>query len=158
VFTTKKGIEGIADGKLTLGADAAVAAGPLGRAASAGTDQNFTAEVYSYSRNRGLFAGIAINGSALTIDGKANARFYKHADASASDIINGTLKSDDPATQRFLAAVSASTTPPATTHAVPAATAAPASPAAPTAPAAPSPSGAAKTFPMEDQKPGQEPK
>jgi len=158
VFTTKAGVEGITDGKLTLGGDASVAAGPVGRQASAGTDANFSAEVYSYSRARGLFAGIAINGSALTIDGKANARFYKHADASASDIINGTLKSDDPATQRFLAAVSASTTPPATTHAVPAATVAPASPAAPTAPAAPSPSGAAKTFPMEDQKPGQEPK
>src|SRR5262245_7828801 len=47
VFTTAKGVEGITDGKLTLGADASVAAGPMGRAASAATDQNFTAEVYS---------------------------------------------------------------------------------------------------------------
>jgi lipid-binding SYLF domain-containing protein len=48
VFTTRKSIEGITDGKLTLGGDASVAAGPVGRAASAATDQNFTAEVYSY--------------------------------------------------------------------------------------------------------------
>src|SRR6186713_2428843 len=76
VFTSRQGIEGITDGKLTLGADASVAAGPVGRAASAGTDASFTAEVYSYSRNRGLFAGVALDGSALTIDKAANREFY----------------------------------------------------------------------------------
>ena len=76
VFTTAKGIEGITDGKLTLGADASVAAGPVGRAASAATDQNFTAEVYSYSRNRGLFAGVALDGSILAIDTKSNKGLY----------------------------------------------------------------------------------
>ena len=53
VFTTEKGVRGFSGGKLTLGADASVAAGPVGRSASAATDQSFKAEVYSYSRNRG---------------------------------------------------------------------------------------------------------
>ena len=60
VFTTKRSIDRIASGQLTLGADASVAAGPVGRAASAGTDPTLSAEVYSYSRSRGLFAGVAL--------------------------------------------------------------------------------------------------
>jgi lipid-binding SYLF domain-containing protein len=158
VFTTRAGIEGITDGKLTLGGDASVAAGPVGRQASAGTDANFAAEVYSYSRARGLFAGVALDGTAITIDRKANGRFYKRADASASDIINGTLTSDDAAVQRFLAAVTTSTTPAAAGAVAPAAaggatTAPPAQSATPT----PSSSGEAQTYPMEDPAPGQEP-
>jgi lipid-binding SYLF domain-containing protein len=149
VFTTRAGVEGITDGKLTLGGDASVAAGPVGRQASASTDANFAAEVYSYSRARGLFAGIALDGTAMTIDRGANAAFYKRADASASDIINGTLKSNDEATRRFLAAVTASTTTPGTTQ----------TQTAPVTPAPrPSSSGEAQTYPMEDASPGQEPK
>ena len=68
VFTTPKGVEGITGGKLTLGADASVAAGPVGRTASAATDQNFKAEVYSYSRTRGAFAGLALDGTVISID------------------------------------------------------------------------------------------
>jgi len=63
VFTTRRGVEGITDGKVTLGADASVAAGPVGRTASAATDAAFKAEVYSYSRSKGLFAGVALDGS-----------------------------------------------------------------------------------------------
>ncbi len=70
VFTSRKGVEGITGGKVTLGADASVAAGPVGRTASANTDTSFKAEVYSYSRSRGVFAGIALDGTALTIDDK----------------------------------------------------------------------------------------
>src|SRR3979411_2098322 len=66
VFTTRKGVEGITGGKFTLGADASVAAGPVGRQASASTDTSFKAEVYSYSRTRGVFAGLALDGSAIT--------------------------------------------------------------------------------------------
>jgi lipid-binding SYLF domain-containing protein len=76
VFTTKKGVEGIADGKLTLGADASVAAGPVGRDAHAATDAQLRAEIYSYSRSRGLFAGIALDGSVLAIDNDANQSVY----------------------------------------------------------------------------------
>ena len=76
VFKTRKGVDGIANGKLTLGAGASVAAGPVGRQAAVATDIVFKAEVYSYSRSRGLFAGIALEGAGVTMDRKANAKFY----------------------------------------------------------------------------------
>jgi lipid-binding SYLF domain-containing protein len=76
VFKTRKGVDGISNGKLTLGADASIAAGPVGRQASAATDLQFQAEVVSYSRNRGLFAGVSFEGSGVTMDRKANAAFY----------------------------------------------------------------------------------
>ena len=76
VFKTRKGVDGIASGKLTLGANASVAAGPVGRHTSAATDIEFKAEVYSYSRSRGLFAGIALEGAGVTMDRKANSAFY----------------------------------------------------------------------------------
>jgi lipid-binding SYLF domain-containing protein len=76
VFKTRTGVDGIANGKLTLGANASVAAGPVGRHTSASTDIVFKAEVYSYSRSRGLFAGVALEGAGLTMDRKANATFY----------------------------------------------------------------------------------
>jgi len=76
VFKTRKGVDGIENGRLTLGADASVAAGPLGRQTGIATDIEFKAEVYSYSRNRGLFAGVALEGAGVTMDRKANAAFY----------------------------------------------------------------------------------
>jgi len=76
VFKTRKGVDGIANGKLTLGADASVAAGPVGRHTAVATDIEFKAEVYSYSRSRGLFAGVALEGAGVTMDRKANAAFY----------------------------------------------------------------------------------
>lgn len=76
VFKTRKGVDGIANGKLTLGANASVAAGPVGRHTSVATDIQFEAEVYSYSRSRGLFAGIALEGAGVTMDRKANSAFY----------------------------------------------------------------------------------
>ncbi len=76
VFKTRKGVDGIENGQLTLGVDASVAAGPLGRQAGIATDIEFQAEVYSYSRNRGLFAGVALEGAGVTMDRKANAAFY----------------------------------------------------------------------------------
>ncbi len=76
VFKTRKGVDGIENGRLTLGADVSVAAGPLGRQASVSTDIEFKAEVYSYSRSRGLFAGVALEGAGVTMDRKSNAAFY----------------------------------------------------------------------------------
>src|SRR5690348_8526640 len=101
VFTTRKGIEGITGGKLTLGADASVAAGPVGRSASAATDQAFNAGVYSYSHTRGIFAGLALSGAALTIDDSSNAELYRHPGLLASDIISGSVRTDDDAARRF---------------------------------------------------------
>jgi lipid-binding SYLF domain-containing protein len=158
VFTTAKGIEGIADGKLTLGADASVAAGPVGRAASASTDQNFTAEVYSYSRNRGLFAGIALDGSILAIDSKSNKGLYGQS-APASDIIARRVSTDVDAAKRFERAILTSTA----GHAISSTSASNAKTAPDSAgaqgteePAAAPPAGAT-TFPMEDSQPGAEP-
>jgi lipid-binding SYLF domain-containing protein len=159
VFTTAKGVEGIADGKLTLGADASVAAGPVGRAASAATDQNFTAEVYSYSRNRGLFAGVALDGSILNMDSKSNKGLYGKS-ASASDIIDRRVTTDVDAAKRFERAILASTASAHTPNAIASSSSAksapdPASPQG-TEPAAPAAPGAT-TFPMEDAQPGAEP-
>ena len=86
VFKTRKGVDGIANGKMTLGADASVAAGPVGRQASAATDVVFKAEIMSYSRNRGLFAGISIEGSGITMDRKANVAFYGDSSMSPERI------------------------------------------------------------------------
>ncbi|MBT8082989.1 MAG: lipid-binding SYLF domain-containing protein [Gammaproteobacteria bacterium] len=86
VFKTRKGVDGIANGKLTLGANASVAAGPVGRQGSVATDIEFEAEVYSYSRSRGLFAGIALEGAGVTMDRKANARFYGSPDMTPEKI------------------------------------------------------------------------
>ncbi|HXA36576.1 MAG TPA: lipid-binding SYLF domain-containing protein [Steroidobacteraceae bacterium] len=102
VITTKAGIEGVAGGKLTLGADASVAAGPVGRQGSAATDTNFNAEIYSYSRTRGLFGGIALDGSVISIDRKANAALYGKSGVTASEIISGQAPTAPPTAQRFL--------------------------------------------------------
>ena len=76
VFRTQRGVDSIVRGKFTLGADASAAAGPVGRTATAATDGQLKAEIYSYSRTRGLFAGVALDGSALRIDYDANASVY----------------------------------------------------------------------------------
>jgi lipid-binding SYLF domain-containing protein len=76
IFNTERGVDSIVHGKFTLGADASVAAGPVGRNASASTDAQLKAEIYSYSRARGLFAGVALDGAVLQIDDDANAAVY----------------------------------------------------------------------------------
>ncbi len=91
VFRTRKSLERVltGKGKLTLGADAAVAAGPLGREAAAGTDARLEAEVYSYSRSRGLFAGVAVEGAVLANDRAANAAFGRDARPEAVKAADG---------------------------------------------------------------------
>jgi lipid-binding SYLF domain-containing protein len=76
VFRTERGVDSIVHGKFTLGADASVAAGPVGRTAQASTDAQLRAEIYSYSRARGLFAGAALDGSVIAIDNDANQAVY----------------------------------------------------------------------------------
>jgi lipid-binding SYLF domain-containing protein len=157
VFTTRQGIEGIADGKLTLGADASVAAGPVGRSASAGTDQDFKAEVYSYSRNRGLFAGVSLDGSILAIDSKSNNKLYGQS-ASASDIIAGRVSTDAEAAKRFSRAIVTSTAAGSHVASSPStATATPDSGGASTAGTDGAAPAGATTFPLEDAQPGAEP-
>jgi lipid-binding SYLF domain-containing protein len=76
VFMTKKSVEGLLRGKFTVGADAAAAAGPVGRNASAATDVRLKAEILSYSRSRGLFIGLSLDGSAIEIDSEAQIAYY----------------------------------------------------------------------------------
>lgn len=76
VFRTQRGVDSIVHGKFTIGADASAAAGPVGRSAQAATDAQLKAEIYSYSRARGLFAGAALDGTAMTIDNDANQSVY----------------------------------------------------------------------------------
>jgi lipid-binding SYLF domain-containing protein len=76
VFLTKKSVEGLLRGKFTVGADAAVAAGPVGRNAAAATDVRLKAEILSYSRSRGLFVGLALDGSAIEIDPESQMAYF----------------------------------------------------------------------------------
>ena len=76
VFRSARGVDSIVNGKFTLGADASVAAGPVGRSAQASTDEKLKAEIYSYSRARGLFAGVSLDGTRLGIDNKSNQAVY----------------------------------------------------------------------------------
>ncbi|HEY4581521.1 MAG TPA: lipid-binding SYLF domain-containing protein [Lysobacter sp.] len=76
VFRGARGVDSIVNGKVTLGADASVAAGPLGRSAATATDGQLKAEIWSWSRARGLFAGIALDGAVLSIDDQANQLAY----------------------------------------------------------------------------------
>jgi lipid-binding SYLF domain-containing protein len=76
VFKTKRSVDGVLSGNFTLGVDVAAAAGPLGRRARASTDMALKAEIYSYSRSRGFFAGLSLDGAVLQVDDEANASFY----------------------------------------------------------------------------------
>lgn len=100
VFRTQRGVDTIVNGKFTFGADATAAAGPVGRTASADTDQNMKAEIYSYSRSRGLFAGVALNGGALRIDYDANAAVYGSG-ITPRRIFEGGVENVPPAVVKF---------------------------------------------------------
>lgn len=76
VFRNDRSLDNIVNGKFTLGADAGVAAGPVGRNAAAATDGQLKAEIWSWSRARGLFAGVALDGAVLQIDDAANVSVY----------------------------------------------------------------------------------
>jgi lipid-binding SYLF domain-containing protein len=147
VFTTKRGIEGIAGGKIALGADASVATGPVGRQGSAATDITFNAEIYSYARTRGLFGGIAVDGSVISIDRSANASLYRKSGITATEIFAGQTPQPPATAQRFLERLAAATR---TTvrSAVPDAAPPVGQPAAGNQPAA----EPARTYPLDDAK------
>ena len=163
VLMSRQSVEGISGGKVTLGADASVAAGPLGRSASANTDATFKAQVLSYSRSEGLFFGVALDGSVISVDDKANESAYGVADVLASQILEGKITNPPQAAVDFRAALTRATEAAESAGAAAAspATSAPAGkPAAPadaTAPATPKDGDGAKTYPMEDPQPGAPP-
>src|SRR5438552_13498829 len=86
VFTNRDGFKGLLDGKVKLGVDADVAAGPVGRDASASTDVLLKSPVLAYSRSKGLFAGISLDGAVVSIDDSANKKAYG-TELSAEDIM-----------------------------------------------------------------------
>jgi lipid-binding SYLF domain-containing protein len=93
IINDRRGLENLVSNQFKLGADAAVAAGPVGRDAQAATDLQLRAQILSYSRARGLFAGVTINGSTVRQDRDANQRFYgKRLDTK--DIVFGSAPGD----------------------------------------------------------------
>jgi lipid-binding SYLF domain-containing protein len=76
IFKSRSTLMHIGKGSFTIGGDISATAGPVGRNSTASTDYKMEAEVYSYSRSKGLFAGISLSGSAIAIDGKSNEAFY----------------------------------------------------------------------------------
>jgi lipid-binding SYLF domain-containing protein len=145
VLTTRDSVEGITDGKLTLGADASAAAGPVGRQAKASTSLTFDAEVYAYAKSQGLFAGISLEGIGIFIGKKANKRFYGD-EASAATILASKTPPPPPAPE-LVAEVTRMTS-----GVAPGVAAAAAKPAEPAQPAT-----EAKTYPLPDPEPGAEP-
>jgi len=89
IFKTRDSLDRILNGKdkVTLGADVAVAAGPAGRSAAAATDAQLGAEIFSYSRSRGLFAGLSLEGAGLLVDGDANEAFYGVHGGRPADVL-----------------------------------------------------------------------
>ena len=77
VFRSHESLDNLINGKLTIGADASVAAGPVGRQVAAATDVDMAAEIYSYSRSRGAFLGVSLDGTVIQSDFQADARFYR---------------------------------------------------------------------------------
>ncbi len=76
IFKSRETLQNIDERSFTLGGDVSVTAGPIGRSSTASTDGKLEAEVYSYSRSKGLFAGISLGGSVIGIDENANKAFY----------------------------------------------------------------------------------
>jgi lipid-binding SYLF domain-containing protein len=87
---SRQGAEKLMASKFTLGGDASVAAGPVGRTSSAETDLQLHAEILTYSRTRGVFAGVSLNGATLRPDRDTNKELYD-ADLSNQDIVNGKV-------------------------------------------------------------------
>ena len=87
VFATPRSLQGILNGqKVTLGADASIAAGPVGRQVNAGTDARLGAEIYSYARSRGLFLGVSLGGSDISVDNNANSMLYGRFGVTPTDV------------------------------------------------------------------------
>lgn len=101
VFKSQRSVQGVVSGHFTLGADAAVAAGRLGRRLEGVTDLELQAEILSYSRSRGLFAGVSLVGASLDVDSEANAAYYGRSDLTSQAILTGDV-GDEPLASRRL--------------------------------------------------------
>ena len=96
VINDRRGLENLVRNQFKIGADASVAAGPVGRDAQAATDIQLRAQILSYSRARGLFAGVTINGSTVRNDRDANERFYGRRLEAKDILFAGPASSPEP--------------------------------------------------------------
>lgn len=101
VFKSRKSVDGIIQGKVTLGADASVAAGPVGRQAAAATDIELKAEIYSYSRSRGIFAGVSLDGAVLQVEKTMSAAFYGVKEINPNEVFSGSKYTAPPVADSF---------------------------------------------------------
>ena len=99
VFKSRKDVDTIVKGKTTLGADVGVAAGPVGRQAAVATD--FKAAIYSYSRSKGLFAGVSLEGATLQIHREGNEKYYGKKGIAPDDIFAGKGVETPPSAVEF---------------------------------------------------------
>jgi len=104
-FQSRESVRAVLDGEFTLGADASIAAGPMGGGVGAGTDPGLEAEIYSYSRNRGLFVGISMEGASLQVDHSATTLFYDTLDVGVEQVLWENVQSP-PAAREFLETLS----------------------------------------------------
>ena len=99
---TERGLEGLLKDQLTLGADAAVSAGPVGRHAEAATDIGMQGEIYSYSRSKGAFAGVSLKGTVITTDEDANRVYYDRTLKAKDILMRGKVKDIPESGRRFI--------------------------------------------------------
>lgn len=104
VVMNRRGVENLLKNEFKIGGEASATAGPVGREASASTDIQMRAEILSYSRSRGLFAGATINGASVAEDKDANARFYGQP-LSSQEIVSGKVTTVPPAATTLLDAL-----------------------------------------------------
>jgi lipid-binding SYLF domain-containing protein len=110
VFKTQRALDGLSRGKITLGGDASVAAGPVGRQAAAATDLQMASEIYSYARSRGFFAGVSLEGGVLSMDRTANGEYYQGETSAAKILTDTTIPAPDSG-RRFVETLAAITPP-----------------------------------------------
>jgi lipid-binding SYLF domain-containing protein len=109
VIKTREGVSGITNGKLTLGADASIAAGPVGRHTAVATDIQFRSEVFSYSRSRGIFVGVALEGAGVSMDRVANAAFYGSSSITPEQVFASSGNSAPAVANTFVQMLTAQT-------------------------------------------------
>lgn len=111
IFRTHKSIGNLLQNKVTLGVDAAVSAGPVGRMAAASTDLMLRAEILSYSRSRGLFAGVSLDGSSLQVDPGAGQVYYAGSGTNPLGMSVSATSTIPASAERFLAELATHTAP-----------------------------------------------
>lgn len=105
VVMNKRGVDNLLRNEFKIGGEASATAGPVGREASASTDLQMRAEILSYSRSRGLFAGATINGASVAEDKDANAKFYGQPYTS-HEVVSGKISSTPAAAKALEEALS----------------------------------------------------